>query len=74
MKKKKVAQNISLITAFLFYFSAVGCLLGVAYYGQILGSNSPIVAALASSVVFFVGAGIVLHVIGRADLPDLSVK
>ncbi|MCW8890942.1 MAG: hypothetical protein OQL20_09815 [Sedimenticola sp.] len=31
-------------------------------------------ASFGAAVVFFIGVGIVLHVIGRVNLPDLSMK
>jgi hypothetical protein len=37
-----------------------------------LGGEHPVIASLGASLVFFVGAGIVLHVIGRANLPNLG--
>ena len=74
MKQKKTAQKVSFLIAIACYLCAVACLIGVAYFGQLLGSDDPVVAALASSIVFFTGAGVVLHVIGRADLPDLKVR
>jgi hypothetical protein len=36
-----------------------------------LGGNHPIIASLGASAVFFIGAGVVLHVMGLANLPSL---
>ena len=74
MKETNKAQKVSFFFAIACYVCALLCLIGVVYYGQQLGSDDPIVAALASSIVFFTGAGVVLHVIGRANLPDLKVR
>jgi hypothetical protein len=51
------------------------CSLGATFYytGQ-LGGDHPIPASFGAAVVFFVGAGIVLHVMGSVSLPDLSIK
>ncbi len=67
-------QRVSLFFAFLFYLAAVACLAAVGWFGWTEGSDHPATAAFAASVVFFVGGGIVLHVMGRADLPDLRVS
>ena len=71
---QKKSQKIAFAIAIACYIASLGCIGAVAYYGNQLGSESPIVAAFASSIVFFLGCGIVLHVIGKADLPDLRHK
>ena len=74
MKKPNIGQKISFFVAIVFYLAAVGCVAALLYWTGPLGSDHPIIASLSASVVFFLGAGIVLHVIGRADLPDLRIK
>ena len=74
MKKPNMGQKISFFIAIVFYLAAVGCVAAIFYWTGELGSDNPIMASLGASVVFFLGAGIVLHVIGRADLPDLRIK
>ncbi|MGB4334230.1 MAG: hypothetical protein WBJ41_05250, partial [Chromatiaceae bacterium] len=54
------------------YLCAVLCLVGVFIWLGELGSEHPVIASLGASLVFFVGVGIVLHVIGRANLPSLG--
>jgi hypothetical protein len=66
-------QRVSLFFAFLFYLSAFACIGAAAWFGWKQGGDSPAVAAFAAAVVFFIGGGIVLHVMGRADLPDLKI-
>ena len=73
MAGRRKAQRISVAFAYLFYLAAVACAGAVAWFTWRLGGNHPAVAAFAASVVFFVGGGIVLHVMGRADLPNLKV-
>lgn len=73
MKKRGFGQKAAFFTAIVFYTAAFACVLAVAYGYTQFGGNSPIVASFAASVVFFIGAGVVLHVIGRADLPSLRV-
>lgn len=67
-----LGQHIAFGTALLFYCCAVLSLAGLFIWIGDLGGDHPIIASLGACVVFFVGAGIVLHVIGRANLPDLG--
>ena len=73
MKKTKLGQKIAWAVALLFYVAAVVTAGMLGYWYGDYGSDSPIIASLAASVVFFIGGGIVLHVIARSDLPDLSI-
>ena len=73
-KPRRTSQKIAFMVAIFCYAAAVGCLAATAYFGSQLGSDAPIVAAFSASIVFFTGAGIVLHVIGKSDLPDLRIK
>ena len=69
-----MGQKIAFVIAILCYIAAVACVAATLYYHGQLGSDDPIVASLGASVVFFTGVGIVLHVIGRADIPDLRIR
>jgi hypothetical protein len=73
MAEQNRAQRISVAFAYLFYLAALCCIGAVAWFAMEHGSGHPSVAAFAASVVFFIGAGVVLHVMGRADLPDLKL-
>jgi hypothetical protein len=67
-----MGQKIAFAVAILCYLAAAATVAAAAwYYGQLGGENA-IVASLSATVVFFVGAGIVLHVIVRADIPDFG--
>lgn len=66
-----LGQRIAFVSALGFYAGALACLTALAIQLGPLGHQHPIIASLAASIVFFIGGGIVLHVIGRADLPDL---
>jgi len=72
MAKQNRKQRVSVFFAYLFYLAALGCIVAVAWFAWKEGGSSPTVAAFSASVVFFIGAGIVLHVMGRADLPNLK--
>ena len=74
MKKQNTVQKISVLFAYLFYVCAVASIGAVAYFYQQHGGNHPAVAAWSAAIVFFVGGGVVLHVMGRADIPDFKIK
>jgi hypothetical protein len=67
-----IGQQIAFAAALLFYLCAALSLGALFVWIRDLGGDHPVIASLGASVVFFIGAGIVLHVIGRADLPDLG--
>ena len=70
---KNMAQKISFVIAIISYMASIACVVATIYWHGQVGGESPIVASLGASVVFFLGVGIVLHVIGRANLPDLRI-
>jgi hypothetical protein len=74
MNKQNTAQKISVIFAYIFYVAALSSIGAMAYFYQQHGGNHPSVAAWAAAIVFFVGGGVVLHVMGRADIPDFRIK
>ena len=72
MKEQTPLQKILVVLAWISYTLAIAC--GVAAALKWEGASwDPMVASLMASVVFFLGAGIVVHVIGRTRLPDLKV-
>lgn len=71
MRKPKLWQKFTVLLAYLSYLCAMGA--GLTATSRGAGSDDPIFASLLASVVFFLGVGIVLHVIGRANLPDLRL-
>ncbi|WP_457673291.1 hemerythrin family protein [Thiolapillus sp.] len=74
MKKQNTTQKVSVAFAYIFYVLALASIGAVIYFYQQHGGNHPAVAAWAAAIVFFVGGGIVLHVMGRADIPDFRIK
>ena len=70
---RKPAQKVSLIAAYFCYAAAFVTLLAAGYQGSTIGTENPIFASLAATVVFFIGSGIVLHVMGAVSLPDLRI-
>ena len=73
VKRRNLGQKISFVIAILSYITGVGCALYAIIQGEeALGKS--VYASFLASVVFFGGVGIVLHVIGTADLPSLKVE
>jgi predicted tellurium resistance membrane protein TerC len=71
VQPRGLGQRVAFASAMLFYVGALACLIALAIWLEPLGRDHPVIASLAASIVFFIGGGIVLHVIGRADLPNL---
>lgn len=65
--KKPLGQRIAFVVAILCYVAAVASALAAFLYQSTL-PNDPVRASLMASIVFFVGCGVVLHVIGTARL------
>lgn len=72
LSKRRPIQKMLIVIAVISYLAAVGCAVAAVYMG--VGSDDPIVASLMASVVFFVGVGIVLQVIGSVSLPNLKIE
>ena len=70
--RRGLGQRVAYGFALAFYLCAALCFAGfLLWYGE-LGGEHPVIASLGASMVFFIGAGIVLHVIGYANLPSLG--
>ena len=74
VRQRSIAQEISFVIAIISYLLAIGCIGATVYYANILGGDHPVSASFGAAVVFFFCVGVVLHVIGRVDLPDLSIR
>lgn len=66
-----IGQRVAYGFALGFYAGALVSALALGVWLEPLGLEHPVIASLAASIVFFIGGGVVLHVIGRVDLPDL---
>lgn len=71
-KARKPFQKVLLVIAAISYLAGALCGFAVLFMSD--ASNDPVAASLMASVVFFVGVGIVLQVMGSGHLPDLKVK
>ncbi|HID46628.1 MAG TPA: hemerythrin family protein [Chromatiaceae bacterium] len=74
MRKQNFTQKVSVVFAFVFYIAAVVSIAAAGYFYTQFGGNHPAVAAWSAAIVFFVGGGVVLHVMGKADIPDFKIK
>ncbi len=68
-----LGQKIALTLAYASYVGAVALAVVLATYEGETGTADSIIASIMASIVFLGGVGIVLHVVGRANLPDLSI-
>ncbi len=71
MNKRGPMQKVAVVVAYISYVCAGAC----AIAGSMMEAKGedPIFASLMASIVFFLGVGIVLHVMGSANLPNLKV-
>jgi uncharacterized membrane protein len=67
---RPVGQKIALVFAVLSYIGAVICVIGAVFFSGD-SEQDPARAAFMASVVFFVGCGVVLQVIGTAKLKGI---
>jgi drug/metabolite transporter (DMT)-like permease len=65
--KKSFTQKIVFVVAIICYLAAIACAFA-AFLHESADPNDPIRASLMAAVVFFVGCGVVLHVIATARL------
>ncbi|MCU7923394.1 MAG: hemerythrin family protein [Candidatus Thiodiazotropha sp. (ex Dulcina madagascariensis)] len=72
MHKRRPFQKALMVIAVISYLAGIGCGIAAFYFGE--GTNDPITASFMASVVFFVGVGIVLQVIGSTNLPTLKIE
>jgi len=68
--EKTLGQKIAMAIAVLCYIAGIGCAVGAALY-PVRGAYDAIQASLMASIVFFVGCGIVLHVIATTRLKGI---
>ena len=71
-RKRGPIQKLLLALAVINYLTAIAC--GVAAGYPDTSFSEEVNASLMASVVFFIGVGIVLHVLANARLPDLRFK
>lgn len=72
-ERKSVLQKVSTISAVVSFVLAF--IAGVMLYLRLesVGSDNPVSASLMASTFFFIGVGIVLFIIGNADLPSFKI-
>lgn len=67
---RPIGQKIASVVAMLCYSLGAASALGAMFYRAEVPQD-PVRASLMASVVFFVGCGVVLHVIGTARLAGI---
>jgi MFS-type transporter involved in bile tolerance (Atg22 family) len=71
LKNRSRTQKVLMVIAAVSYFAAIGC--GVGAYVLDTKFDSPVIASMMASVVFFTCVGAVLQVIGSTNLPNLKI-
>ncbi|MBT3307891.1 MAG: hemerythrin family protein [Gammaproteobacteria bacterium] len=74
MNNRGIGQKIAYGTALFSYCSAIVLAYILITYDQDTGTADSIIASMMAGIVFLIGVGIVLHVIGKANLPDLRIR
>ena len=71
-KRKGVLQKLSLVSAVVSFMLAFAA--GVMLYLRLVsvGSDNPISASLMASTFFFIFVGVILTIIGKADIPSFK--
>lgn len=71
-KRKGSLQKLSIIFSVVSFVLAV--VTGVVLYFKLrsVGSDDPVSASLMASTFFFICVGVILTVIGRADIPSFK--
>ena len=72
-KRKGMLQKISLVSAAVSFVLAF--VSGIFLYLRLesVGSDNPISASLMASTFFFICVGVVLTVMGKADIPSFKI-
>lgn len=74
-RERGFGQRIAYGLALMSYTLAVVLVAALAFFDESWnrGTEDSIIASMMAGVVFLIGVGIVLHVVGKANLPDLSM-
>ena len=72
-KRKGSLQKLSIIISVVSFALAV--VTGIVLYFKLesVGSDDPVSASLMASTFFFICVGVILTVIGRADIPSFKL-
>jgi hypothetical protein len=72
--KPRLLQKVALLVGKLCFLVAI--VSGVFLYLKIneLGADHPVSASFLASVFFFIFVGILLSIVGKADIPDLTIR
>ena len=72
-KRKSVLQKASLVSAVVSFVLAIASGVMLHLQLQSVGSDSPIAASFMATTFFFISIGVVLTVIGKADIPSFKI-
>ncbi len=72
-ERKSALQKLSIVSALVSFVLAF--IAGVMLYLRLesVGSDNPISASLMASTFFFISVGVVLIIVGNADIPSFKI-
>ena len=72
--KPRFLQKVALVVGKLSFMTALVSAVFLYFKVNELGADHPVSASFLASVFFFTFVGILLSIVGRADIPDLKIR
>ena len=72
-ERKGILQKLSIVSAVVSFVLAIVASVMLYLRLESVGRDNPISASLMASIFFFIGVGIVLIIIGNADIPSFKI-
>ncbi len=72
--KPRFLQKVALVVGKLCFLIALVSVVFLYLKVNELGADHPVSASFLASVFFFTFVGILLSIVGRADIPDLTIR
>ncbi len=72
--KPRFLQKVALVVGKLSFVTALVSAIFLYFKVNELGADHPVSASFLASVFFFTFVGILLSIVGRADIPDLKIR
>ena len=72
-KRKSVLQKISLVSAVVSFVLALTSAVMLYFRLESVGSDNPVSASFMAATFFFICVGVVLTIIGKADIPSFKI-
>lgn len=72
--KPNLLQKVALVVGKLCFLIAIASSIFLYLKVHELGADHPVSASFLASVFFFTFVGILLSIVGKADIPDLKIR